>query len=98
MEDMRLGAPVSRLSQKFHHGLVEAFVRLAELLRKQTQLNRVCLSGGSFQNTYLFTHLPRRLEAEQFEVFTHADVPSGDGGLSLGQALVAAHQDFAPSP
>jgi len=62
------------------------------LLRKRTALNRVCLSGGTFQNIYLLEQLDQRLKADRFEVFTHADVPPGDGGLSLGQALVAARR------
>jgi len=92
LEDLRAGLPVPAISQKFHNGLVEVFVRMAELLRDQSSLNRVCLSGGTFQNTYLLAHLQQRLEADKFQVFTHAEVPCGDGGLSLGQALVAAHR------
>ena len=92
VEDIRLGAPVSRISQRFHNGLVEVLTRLAKLLRERTQFNRVCLSGGTFQNVYLLAHLEERLKGDGFEVFTHSEVPSGDGGLSLGQAMVAAHQ------
>jgi len=65
---------------------------LARLVHEQTGLDRVCLSGGSFQNVYLLEGLTRELEAGGFNVFTHAEVPCGDGGLSLGQALVAAHR------
>ncbi len=92
IEDLRRGFPTSTISRRFHNGLVEVFARVAGLLRQQTSLNRVCLSGGSFQNVYLLERLTARLEADGFEVFTHAEVPAGDGGLSLGQALVAAHR------
>ena len=92
VEDIRLGAPVSRISQRFHNGLVEVLARLAKLLRGQTQLDRLCLSGGTFQNVYLLARLEGRLKGDGFQVFTHTEVPSGDGGLSLGQALVAAHR------
>jgi hydrogenase maturation protein HypF len=50
------------------------------------------LSGGTFQNTYLATQLEHQLQHASFEVFTHSQVPAGDGGLSLGQAIVAAHR------
>ncbi len=78
------------ISRRFHNGLVEGFVELAMLLRNKTTLNRVCLSGGTFHNVYLAQRLEARLSEAGFEVFTQKEVPSGDGGLSLGQALVAA--------
>jgi len=80
------------LSRKFHNGLVNVFVQIAEKLRETTSLNRVCLSGGTFNNLYLTTQLVSRLGENGFEVFTQNEVPAGDGGLSLGQAMVAAHQ------
>jgi hydrogenase maturation protein HypF len=92
VEDLRRGAPAGVISRRFHNGLVLTFTRLAELLRTRTDLNRVCLSGGTFQNTFLLESLSLRLKAAGFEVFTHSEVPAGDGGLSLGQALVAAHR------
>jgi hydrogenase maturation protein HypF len=92
VEDLREGLAAGAISRRFHNGLVEAFARLACLLRERTKLNRVCLSGGTFQNAYLLEHLGARLGTHGFEVFTHAEVPAGDGGLSLGQAVVAAHR------
>jgi len=90
--DLREGLPAGVISQRFHNGLVEIFARLAQRLRERTALNRVCVSGGTFQNVYLTERLVARLEADKFTVFTHSEVPAGDGGLSLGQALVAAHR------
>jgi hydrogenase maturation protein HypF len=80
------------ISTRFHLGLVDALVRAAEILRQRTSLERVCLSGGTFNNRFLLEQLQARLHASEFQVFTHAEVPAGDGGLSLGQALVAAHR------
>jgi hydrogenase maturation protein HypF len=79
------------ISRRFHNGLVETLVRLACLLRQQSSLKQICLSGGTFNNLLLFEQLVRALDSDGFEVFTHSQVPAGDGGLSLGQALVAAH-------
>ncbi len=92
VDDLKRGVSAGTISRRFHDGLVGVFARLARLLREEAHLNRVCLSGGSFQNLYLLEHLTARLQADGFEVFTHAEVPAGDGGLSLGQALVAAHR------
>jgi hydrogenase maturation protein HypF len=52
----------------------------------------VALSGGCFQNRILFEEVVRRLEAEHFNVLTHAQVPANDGGLALGQAAIGAAQ------
>jgi hydrogenase maturation protein HypF len=90
--DLERSKPVAVISARFHLGLVEVLARAAEMLRRRTQLNRVCLSGGSFNNRFLLEKLEARLRANDFEVFTHSEVPAGDGGLSLGQAMVAAHR------
>lgn len=91
IEGVSRGTPVSAISRKFHNGLVNIFVEIARILRDRTALNRVCLSGGTFNNLYLTTNLVAALTAASFEVFTQNEVPAGDGGVSLGQAMVAAH-------
>ena len=88
--DLGRGVPVGAISARFHRGLVAAFAELALRVRERTGLERVCLSGGSFQNLRLFEGLKAALETSGFEVFAHAEVPAGDGGLCLGQAMVAA--------
>jgi hydrogenase maturation protein HypF len=90
--DLQLGTPTSAISQRFHNGLVAAFEKVAQLIRQATCIDRVCLSGGTFHNVYLLTHLQASLEKNGFQVFTHSEVPAGDGGLSLGQAMIAAHR------
>ena len=63
-----------------------------ERIRDKTALNRVCLSGGCFQNALLLETMIAELRERQFEVFFHTEVPAGDGGISLGQAVIAAHR------
>ncbi|MGB7844339.1 MAG: carbamoyltransferase HypF [Candidatus Acidiferrum sp.] len=92
LRDIRRGGTVADISRRFHAGLAELFVELAENIREQSKLNRVCLSGGCFQNMLLFHLLFGGLRAKSFEVYFHSEVPAGDGGISLGQALVAAHR------
>jgi hydrogenase maturation protein HypF len=92
VEDMLRGATAGEISQRFHDGLIQVFKNIAKILRERTSLNSVCLSGGSFQNAYLATNLERQLREMKFDVFTHSQVPAGDGGLSLGQAVVAARR------
>jgi len=90
VQDLLKSTPVETISQRFHNGLVEIFSRTADRIREESSLHRVCLSGGTFQNSYLLKSLVRRLEENGFEVFTQSAVPAGDGGLSLGQALIAS--------
>ncbi len=92
MEDLNNGVSKGKMSFKFHRGLVEILVVFAEKLRKLYDLNRVVISGGCFQNRFLTEVLVHRLEEANFEVFYHTIVPPNDGGLSLGQAYIAAHR------
>ncbi len=92
VNDLNCAVPAGIVSRRFHEGFVDVLARTAKLIHAKTGLDNVCLSGGSFQNVFLLEHLKRRLEAEGLNVFTHSEVPCGDGGLSLGQALVAAHR------
>ena len=90
VEDLRRCAAPEMIGRRFHNGLAAVLMRLARILREERSLNRVCLSGGVFHNSLLLDKLVRDLAAAEFEVFTHTQVPAGDGGLSLGQAVVAA--------
>jgi hydrogenase maturation protein HypF len=92
VDDLKRGVPAETIARRFHNGLVETMALLAQRLREETSLNRVCLSGGTFQNELLLEGLHGKLQSAGFEVFAHSQVPAGDGGLSLGQAVIAAHR------
>ncbi len=92
LHDLKSGVEIKVISRRFHNSLINAFVGLAAHLRDERQIDRVCLSGGTFQNLYLCENLQQKLESAGFQVFTQSEVPCNDGGLSLGQALIAAHQ------
>jgi hydrogenase maturation protein HypF len=92
VSDLKRGVPAGVVSRRFHEGFAEELARTAKLIAAKSGVNIVCLSGGSFQNVFLLERLKRKLEADGLNVFTHSEVPCGDGGLSLGQALVAAHR------
>jgi hydrogenase maturation protein HypF len=64
-------------------------VAAARRIRTERRLNRVVLSGGVFQNSLLLERAQRKLGLESFDVFTHSRVPPNDGGIALGQAVVA---------
>ena len=92
LSDIDRHVPVGIIARKFHNGLVEAFTNVVRAIRDESTLQRVCLRRGTLHNSYLLTRLQQRLTESGFEVFTHSQLPAGDGGLSLGQAIVAAHQ------
>ena len=79
------GTPV--IAARFHNALANWIVWVAE----QTGVPQVALSGGVFQNGYLVERTVALLEARGFQVYTHQRVPPNDGGIALGQAVIAAH-------
>jgi hydrogenase maturation protein HypF len=92
VRDIRHDVHVADISRRFHNGMASLFLGLAEKIRESHGLNRVCLTGGCFQNILLLELLRAALCKKDFEVYFHTEVPAGDGGISLGQALVAAHR------
>jgi hydrogenase maturation protein HypF len=88
--DMESGVPVSSISARFHNTIVEASVVTVQRISRETGITRVALSGGTFQNKYLFETLVTKLQSADFAVLTHSRVPCNDGGLALGQLAVGA--------
>jgi hydrogenase maturation protein HypF len=91
--DLYENTPTPVIAARFHKGLAKVIVKLAgqAVLDEERRLTRrIILSGGVMQNRWLMDELVRRFEAEDFDVYLQAKVPSNDGGLSLGQAAVAA--------
>lgn len=89
LEDRRRGLALGRLAARFHRGVAEGVAAMSRALREREGLNRVALSGGVFQNALLLEWLLEVLKKDSFEVYSHHQVPPNDGGLSLGQAVVA---------
>ena len=87
LDDLLRGTPASIIAARFHKGFAIAIVRMIEEL---ADARTIALSGGVFQNRILLEQVAARLGAAGFEVLTHSQVPASDGGLSLGQAVVAA--------
>jgi len=80
--------PVSIISTKFHNTVARMMLDVTLLIREETKIDKVALSGGCFQNRRLLNRLVRLLREKDFEVYTHNQVPCNDGGLSLGQAII----------
>ncbi len=90
LDDLWRGVPAPRISARFHAGIAEGFLNAVVNARIETGVDTVALSGGCLHNRRLARLLRTGLEAEGFRVFQHRAVSPGDGGLSYGQAAVAA--------
>ena len=94
LRDLAQRTPASIVSARFHRGLARAVADMAAAVARRDgdgpPLEAVALSGGCFQNRVLFEEVSRRLAAHGLRVLSHANVPPNDGGIALGQAVVAA--------
>ena len=90
IDDLREDQDTGVISAKFHNTLAAALLAMAEEARQSTGLNEVSLSGGVFCNRYLANRLIMHLKKAGFSVLFNRDIPSNDGGISLGQAAIAA--------
>ncbi|OLZ64847.1 carbamoyltransferase HypF [Streptomyces amritsarensis] len=88
--DVRAGTDPGLIAAGFHAGVTDLVVRLCALARERHGLDTVALTGGVFANTLLSSACARTLRAGGFTVLRHGRVPPNDGGLSLGQLMVAA--------
>jgi hydrogenase maturation protein HypF len=89
VKDISSGRRVGEISACFHNTLSAAIVNVCSRIRARDGVDRVCLSGGTFQNLYLLGRTVVELRRQDFGVFLHAQVPANDGGISLGQAVIA---------
>ena len=87
--DLLAGTEIANIAWRFHETIVSMVREAAALVRAATGLNCVVLSGGSWQNRYLLERTIELLTEDGFQVYSHYLVPANDGGLALGQALVA---------
>jgi hydrogenase maturation protein HypF len=85
-------APV--MAARFHKGLAKVIVQMIEKLSRyecgDEPVKIVALSGGVFQNKVLLEQVTMRLQQLEYTVLTHRQIPCNDGGLALGQAVIAA--------
>lgn len=89
-DDQAGGIPDSVIAARFHAGLIDALMQTVAVLSTQYDFDDVVLSGGCFQNRHLLEGMSRRLDDAGYQCLSHSRMPSNDGGISLGQALVAA--------
>ena len=90
VDDLLRGVSVGEIAGAFHNTFVAMLAEVARRVADETGIARVALSGGTFQNEWVLTRLSRQLIEIGLEPITHQSIPCNDGGLSLGQAVIAA--------
>jgi hydrogenase maturation protein HypF len=90
VKDVMGGVPIPRISARFHNGLAESVRETVKKISVETGIRSVVLSGGVWQNITLLRRTLSLLQGYGFHVYIHREVPTNDGGLSLGQAAIAA--------
>ena len=90
VKDLKNNVSPSEISTKFHNTVISVICELADDLRDKHNINKVVLSGGTFQNKYLLKNVEILLQNKNFEVFSHCKIPTNDAGIALGQMAVAS--------
>jgi len=89
VDDVKNQVPISIISLKFHNTMAQIIAEMCKTITKESGVNKVALSGGVFQNRLLQKLAVSALHKDGFTVLTHHLVPCNDGGISLGQAVIA---------
>jgi len=92
LQDLQNGVASAKISSRFHNGVAQMVSDLCDRLRQEYGIHEVVLSGGVWQNLTLLTRTYDGLVGNNFTVYTHKQVPTNDGGLALGQAVIAIHR------
>ena len=90
VEDILAGVDPGIISAKFHNTIISVIFEVVNAMSNRFRCNKVVLSGGTFQNKYLLEGTLEMLGESGFDVYSHASVPTNDGGISLGQLAIAA--------
>jgi hydrogenase maturation protein HypF len=90
IKDALAGVRTSKISARFHNGLADVIRTAVNRMSQETGIREAALSGGVWQNLTLLRRTLSLLQADGFTVYLHRQVPTNDGGLSLGQAVIAA--------
>ena len=89
IEDLKRKVPREKIAYRFHLTVAEMIKMICLILRKETRINKVALSGGVFQNNLLLLQTLDLLYKEDFKVFIHKNLAYNDSSISLGQAIIA---------
>jgi hydrogenase maturation protein HypF len=89
ISDLQNGTAQARIAIRFHNTIARMILMLCQVISKKSNITDVVLSGGVFQNRLVLRKAITLLESDGFKVYTHRQVPCNDGGISLGQVVIA---------
>ncbi len=87
--NLKAGQAKEKIASRFHLSVAEMVRKMCTILKKESGINKVVLSGGVFQNNFLLSLILGLLYKEDFQVFVHKNLSCNDSGISLGQAVIA---------
>lgn len=90
VDDMKTGRHIADISAKFHNTIITVIAQTVKEISSNHNLNKVVLSGGTFQNKYLLENIENELLSSGFSVYSHSKVPTNDAGIALGQLVIAS--------
>ncbi|MBN2520478.1 MAG: carbamoyltransferase HypF [Bacteroidales bacterium] len=90
VEDLKRNIAASAISAKFHNTINSIIFTVVKNIKNETGINKIVLSGGTFQNKYLSEKIENRLIKNKFNIFVPRQIPANDGGIALGQLAIAA--------
>lgn len=90
IDDLKDNIPIGKISGKFHNTIVNVIIDTAKEIRENSGINKVVLSGGSFQNSIILEKVENSLAENGFDYYSQSQLPSNDGGIALGQLAIGA--------
>jgi len=90
VQDITMGVDPGLISARFHNTITAIILETVTIISKDRGINKVALSGGTFQNRYLSERIENQLKEKGFEVLVPLQLPANDGGIALGQLAIAA--------
>jgi len=90
ISDLQRGTRIATIAARFHNTMAQIIVQLCQTISRDTNIERIALSGGVFQNRRLLNQVADGLRKEGLTPLMHIQVPCNDGGISLGQAMAAS--------
>jgi hydrogenase maturation protein HypF len=91
LDDLYNGIPQEKIAGRFQNTIIEVILTMADEIRKDTGINDIVLSGGTFQNQYISERVEKMLILRKFNTYIPSSIPANDGGIALGQLLTASN-------